>query len=95
MTSAAERTWEKKDREVKKQSQFGGLLPDAGQCWIPAPRFCGDKFTPAKAGAGMTERDRPERPMEFEKTKPICERIEFGIQKPRDRTIQRIGELED
>ncbi len=22
--------------------------------WIPAPRFCGDKFTPAKAGAGMT-----------------------------------------
>jgi hypothetical protein len=24
--------------------------------WIPAPRFCGDKFTPAKAGAGMTNR---------------------------------------
>jgi hypothetical protein len=22
--------------------------------WIPAPRFRGDKFTPAKAGAGMT-----------------------------------------
>jgi len=22
--------------------------------WMPAPRFCGDKFTPAKAGAGMT-----------------------------------------
>jgi len=22
--------------------------------WIPAPRFCGDKFTPAKAGVGMT-----------------------------------------
>jgi len=24
--------------------------------WIPAPRFRGDKFTPAKAGAGMTRR---------------------------------------
>jgi|GEM_PF-2981940 len=24
--------------------------------WIPAPRFRGDKFTPAKAGAGMTKR---------------------------------------
>jgi hypothetical protein len=24
--------------------------------WIPAPRFCGDKFTPAKAGAGMTDK---------------------------------------
>jgi len=23
--------------------------------WIPAPRFRGDKFTPAEAGAGMTE----------------------------------------
>jgi len=23
--------------------------------WIPAPRFRGDKFTPAKAGAGMTD----------------------------------------
>ena len=22
--------------------------------WIPAPRLRGDKFTPAKAGAGMT-----------------------------------------
>ena len=22
--------------------------------WIPAPRFRGDKFTPAKAGVGMT-----------------------------------------
>jgi len=22
--------------------------------WIPAPRFRGDRFTPAKAGAGMT-----------------------------------------
>jgi len=22
--------------------------------WIPAPRFRGDKFTPAQAGAGMT-----------------------------------------
>ena len=22
--------------------------------WIPAPRFRGDKFTPSKAGAGMT-----------------------------------------
>jgi len=26
------------------------------QQWIPAPRFRGDKFTPAKAGAGMTVR---------------------------------------
>jgi hypothetical protein len=24
--------------------------------WIPAPRFCGDKFTPAKAGAGMIDK---------------------------------------
>jgi len=23
--------------------------------WIPAPRFRGDKFTPAEAGAGMTK----------------------------------------
>jgi len=23
--------------------------------WIPAPRFRGDKFNPAEAGAGMTE----------------------------------------
>ncbi len=22
--------------------------------WVPAPRFRGDKFTPAKAGAGTT-----------------------------------------
>jgi hypothetical protein len=24
--------------------------------WIPASRFCGDKFTPAKGGAGMTNK---------------------------------------
>jgi len=27
--------------------------------WIPAPRFCGDKFTPAEAGAGMTGKLKP------------------------------------
>jgi hypothetical protein len=40
---------------LKEQSQFAGLLPDAGQCWIPA-------------FAGMTEGNRPERPMAVEKT---------------------------
>jgi len=28
--------------------------PESSKAWIPAPRFRGDKFTPAKAGAGMT-----------------------------------------
>ena len=28
--------------------------PESSKAWIPAPRFRGDKLTPAKAGAGMT-----------------------------------------
>jgi len=36
-----------------------GLDPESRkyQAWIPAPRFRGDKFTPAKAGAGMRRSD--------------------------------------
>ena len=30
------------------------FVRDGVKNWIPAPRFRGDKFTPAKAGAGMT-----------------------------------------
>ena len=30
------------------------IVPACGDQWIPAPRFRGDKFTPAKAGAAMT-----------------------------------------
>jgi len=43
-------------RENKpKQSQFQRqkMLLFPGN-WIPAPRLRGDEFTPAKAGAGMT-----------------------------------------
>ena len=31
-----------------------GLTRNPMLFWIPAPRLRGDKFTPAKAGAGMT-----------------------------------------
>ena len=31
--------------------------PGCRGVWIPAPRFRGDKFTPAEAGAGMTRRN--------------------------------------
>jgi len=32
-----------------------GLTRNPVFSWIPAPRLRGDKFTPAKAGAGMTD----------------------------------------
>ena len=35
--------------------RHSGLDPESSLFnWIPAPRLRGDKFTPAKAGAGMT-----------------------------------------
>jgi hypothetical protein len=30
------------------------MLSNLNRFVTPAPHFCGDKFTPAKAGAGMT-----------------------------------------
>jgi hypothetical protein len=32
--------------------------PGITKIWIPAPRFRGDKFIPAEAGAGMTEKNK-------------------------------------
>ncbi len=37
-----------------RQFVIPGLIRNPVPFWIPAPRIRGDKFTPAKAGAGMT-----------------------------------------
>jgi hypothetical protein len=55
--------------------------------WIPAPRFCGDKFTPAKAGAGMTDKSasfqqsmkeskiRKRNNRRFSRLKTLCKKV--------------------
>jgi hypothetical protein len=64
-------------REAKNKANLF-VLSSACCEWIPAPRFRGDKFTPAKAGAGMTKTnisvnrcESVSERMRFEKTKPI------------------------